>query len=166
MTENKVKRNIFIFAALVLILSGCSREKKEPAATSAPQGTSMGTITYDTIILNPNADDTWTTECLSKLERKKLIDDIFDAVYAGKLTAIDYFTRKKFSVDEVKAMEKSGEFTRDKIGKIQFDEQWYWDKQNARMQKKVTAMTLGYEVYNNDSTLRGHKPVFRIEFNN
>ncbi|GET33201.1 hypothetical protein PbJCM13498_20640 [Prolixibacter bellariivorans] len=165
MTESKVRRNILIIATLVLIFSGCSQEKKEPAATPAPRGTSMGKITYDTIILNPNADDTWTTECLSKFERKKLIDDIFDAVYAGKLTALDYFTRKKFTVNEVKAMEASGEFSRDRIGKIQFDEKWYWDEKNARLRKKVTAMTLGYEVWNNDSTLRGHKPVFRIEFN-
>ncbi|WP_146141969.1 hypothetical protein [Prolixibacter denitrificans] len=162
-----MKRSLFILAALVLIFSGCKQEKKEQqtAATPAPQGASMGKITYDTIILNPNKDDTWTTECLSKFERKKLIDDIFDAVYAGKLTAMDYFTRKKYSIQEVKAMEASGEFTRDKIGKIQFDEQWYWDEKNDRLRKKVTAMTLGYEVWNNDSTLRGHKPVFRIEFN-
>ena len=53
-------------------------------------------------------------------------------------------------------------FKREDIGMIQFTEQWYLDVNSLSMQKKVLSMTLGYEIFNDDRTLRGYKPVFKL----
>lgn len=121
------------------------------------------TIIYQVIIRNPNPEDTWTTACLSGLNRKALIDSIFNLVYDNKLTAYNRETHEKLTLKQVKDLEGADGFSRDKIGMIQFTEAWYLDPATQSMSKKVLAMDLGYDHYSSDGELVGYKPLFRVE---
>jgi hypothetical protein len=120
------------------------------------------TIIYDVIIQNPNPEDQWTSECLKDFKHSDLIDSVFSLVYSGKLAAYDFFSKKSLAVNEIKSMESEDGYSRDKIGKIQFTERWYFDKPSQQLQKEVLSMVFGYELFNQERTLRGYKPIFKV----
>lgn len=164
----KIYYSVFIALPFILLLNECSgpTEKPEPEKILVKTHEFTGmlvadTITYDVIIKNPNPDDKWTAKCLKQLHRKALIDSIFSMIYDGKAKAYDYDTGKLLSPEEIRKRENKT-FKREDIGKIQFTEQWYLDEATESMQKKVLSMILGYEKYNNDGTLIGYLPVFKL----
>jgi hypothetical protein len=120
------------------------------------------TITYDMIIKNPDTTDKWTTKRLAHLQKEKIIDHIFKQIYAQKIKAYDYFRDIPLTISEVKNIEAREAYSRDKIGKIQFTEKWYFDAENLKMQKEVISIVLGYESKNRSGEIKGYKPMFRI----
>ena len=131
---------------------------------NSPSGESLGKITYETYIINHDTADSWKNECLSDFNRKGLIDHVFKAVLDGKLTPVDYFTGEKISPGQVRKMEKEGEFSREKISQVQFEEQWLWDDEKSELHKQLISMTIAYDVYSNLGVPRGQKPIFKIIF--
>lgn len=142
------------------LLSACHGNNNENRQAGLP----LGKIIYDTYVVNRDSTDTWGDECLAKFDRKMMIDNIFEDVYNGRITPYDYFTGERISPEKIRKMEKDGDFTRKEISKIQFEEQWFWDKPNVQMHKEVISMTIAYEVYNNMGQSRGQKPIFKLIF--
>ena len=122
------------------------------------------TIVCDMIVKNPDKEDTWTEECLSRLKRKALTDSIFDDVYKGKLLAFDFNTHKLLSIKEVKKLEETAGYSRDIIGKFQFREAWFYNKQHHTFIKKVHSIIFGFETYDQSCFVKGYKPLFKIDF--
>jgi hypothetical protein len=122
------------------------------------------TIIYDVVLKPPAEPETWKDLSLLKFNRKEFIDFIFSSVYSGKLSVYDHLTDKKLSLSEVKKIEKSKDFSRDKITKIQFNESWFIDTNSLIIKKKVNSIILGYEIYNSEGEIRGYKAVFKIKF--
>lgn len=158
LTGTRLSRYIII--GIVIVLGACNR----PARKDVPTGNSFGKIIYDTYIVNRDSTDSWGDECLSAFSRKAMIDKLFDAISSGKITPYDYFTGEKIPAGQISKMETDGEFSRDKISKIQFEERWIWDDENVEMRKEIISMTIAYEVYNNTGVSRGQKPVFKLIF--
>lgn len=122
------------------------------------------TIIYDVIIKNPNPDDDWTDKCLRNLKKDQFVDILFESVYKKQATAHDLFTDEIISPDKLKNLERKKEFSRSKIGKMQFTESWYYSDSLQRMSKKVISVSLGYEMLDERGNLIGHKPAFKIYF--
>jgi len=174
------KRTIYLFLLLfAAILPACHRHAGNPpdnanlpevadtssATFRATSGQVAEKIVYDVIIKNANPYDTWTTECLSGLDRKTFVDDLFRAIYEGKLTAVDFDTGEELSSGKVKNLEEEIRKVRSRIAKMQFTEDWYFDTLSLTMHKAVRSIVLGYEVYDEAGEVRGYKPVFRIDLN-
>ncbi len=149
---------------LILLLFAGSCHQPNNGKVEQPEGVPMGRIIYDTFIQNNNPEDSWADECLAGFERKKFIDQLFKAVYSGDLKALDYFTGEKIAPSELRKRMEAGEFTPEKIAKVQFEEQWYWNENNQQLKKKVISATLAYEVFNNEGESRGYKPAFKVNF--
>ena len=164
---------VLIFLILIpLCLPACHDQEKKadttisPAAGAISKGILLAdTIIYDVMISNPNPDDTWATKCLSRLNKKALIDSIFSMVYQDRVTAYNFETREKMTVKQVKKMESAAGYSRDNIGMIQFTEAWYLDPESAVMTKRVIQLVLGCNFYTSDGELFGHKPVLQIDLN-
>ena len=151
---------LLLFLGTIFLISGCL-----PGARNGIQGdNSFGRIIYDTYITNRDSTDQWGEECLSAFDRRALIENVFNAVYKGKIKAIDYFTGEAITPDQLRKMEFEGQFTRKNISKIQFDEKWNWNSEKSEVQKQVNSMTIAYEVYNADGQSRGQKPIFKLVF--
>ncbi len=157
-----------IIIAILFLIGGChfSDKDKDKDKDKARSRELFGKIIYDTYIVNRDSTDSWGDECLSNFNRKALIDKIFNAILAEIITPYDYFTGKKITIEQIKRMETEGVFSREKISKIQFEEQWIWDNEKVEMQKKMISMTIAYEVYDIVGKPRGHKPIFKIVFGN
>ena len=125
----------------------------------------VDTIVCDMVVKrNPNNEDILSKNWLTQLRREALTDSIFDDVYKGKLLAYDYETQKQLSVDEVKKIESKQKYSRGIVGKYQFQEAWYYDKQNHTFIKKVHSIIFGYEIYDETGFVKGYKPLFKVKF--
>lgn len=160
---------VLIFLILIpLCLPACHDQEKADTTISQVAGASSkgillaDTIIYDVMISNPNPNNTWAAKCLSRLNRKALIDSIFSMVYMERATAYNFETNEKLTVKQVKKMESATGFSRDSIGMIQFTEAWYLDPASSNMTKRVISLVLGSNFYASNGELFGHKPVLRI----
>ena len=149
-----------ILLAVVILIGACQNPQKEKLHS----GESFGKIIYDASILNRDSTDSWANECLSEFNRKALIEKIFNAVYDGRITPLDYFTNEKISPEKIKRMETAGEFSRENISKMRFEEKWIWDEEKAEMQKQLISITISYDVFDNTGKTRGQKPIFKIVY--
>lgn len=155
---------------LILIVS-CKKESERITDTPHKDTLETGysimadTISYGIVVKNRDTTDEWQQKWLENLKRDSLVDRIFEAVYNKELKAYDYFTEEELSIKDIKELEKREEFSRSKIGKMQFEETWHFDTTNLKMVKSVNAIMLAYEAYRDDSTFKGYKPVFKVYLN-
>jgi len=117
-------------------------------------------IVYDVKVKVSSDDDDWTKECLANTNPQALSNMIFKAIYDKKLQAFDYFTNEEMSLNQVKDFEQ--EWSRDKIGKIQFMENWYFDEADLQFYKKVYGIMLAYERYNEDGSVKNYKAGIKV----
>ena len=156
-----INYSFIILTAFTLIAVACH----SPAKEKKPIGESFGKIIYDTYIINRDSTDSWGDECLAGFKRGAMIDYLFDKVYDGRIIPTDYFTGEIIGLNQLKNWETEGLFPRKNISKIQFEEQWIWDKEKSVMVKRILSMTIAYEVFDNTGKSRGQKPIFKLIFN-
>ena len=171
------KAGDFILIVLCInIALSCCPEKAKEEVKNQPVYSSMvsdnlngmmvaDTIIYDVIIKNPNPYDSWTDECLKHLNKNQFVDILFESVYKENAIAYDVLSGNIITPDELKKFERKKDFNRDKIGKIQFTESWFYDDSLRSMSKKVLSVSLGYEIFDDQGSLIGHKPAFKIYLN-
>jgi len=163
------KTLVLVLLLLIVGFTGCrdpwSKEPTQPLQTEGFENHYIrmaDSISYGVVIKNRDPEDTWQKKWLGTLDRQEFIDFLFEAVYSGKLQSYDYFTDEPLSTKAIRELEKTEAFDRDRIGKIQFKERWYFDKEQLSMVKEVYSVMLAYEVYRKDGSFRGYKPAFKV----
>lgn len=145
---------------LLLLLCSCNQQnEKELKYAGKPIA---NPITYEVVVKNPNTDDEWRNECLANTDTHQLVKDIIEAVKKGDLKAYDYYDGHLLTKEEQNYLFNE-EKIQDKIGKIQFTERWYWNKDQLKLQKTIESMMLGYEIYNDQGEVKGYKASFIIK---
>ncbi|MBK3517187.1 hypothetical protein [Carboxylicivirga marina] len=160
-----IKHTAFIVVCFFFVFNACKQKQTSSSSTDfkAPGHCIADTIIYPVVIKNLDSLDVWTEQCLSQLERQKFVDQIFDAIYKRKAKAYSYFNNEEMSISDIKALEEQADFSRDKIGKLQFWETWHFDEEQLIMTKKVHAILLAYEFLTEEGELRGYKAAFYIK---
>lgn len=175
--KNQNTRYILLLAGFVLF--SCTGKEQQSPATQDQSGTmgeqqttimpdQPGTIkvarqiVYDVEIKNPYPDDQWMTECLEGLDHDALVNFVFEGIYNEKFSAFDIFEGTPISSRKIKKMEEEGTFSRDRIGKFQFMEEWFLDTIHMTYSKKVTEVRMGLQKFNENSELTGYDPLFRV----
>ncbi len=159
------KANSLLLMALFasLVLTSCESSGSQKNKNTSPiQGLSIANpITYEVLIKNPDVEDEWQSECLENTDIKLMSKDVINAVMGGRLKAYDYFDDHLLSKSEIKAiLKKNGK--ENNIGNIQFKEEWYWDKDQLRLQKKVKSLMFGYEICSENKKVRGYRASFVV----
>jgi len=162
---------------IILIIAGitaCKQQGSEPSVTGKAKTLKDTTllsfqpiaesIRYDVIIKNPDPDDEWTETCLKGLDREKLVNEVYKAIYAGKVKAYDYYTDEPMSVNQVKEIEKQAESDGAEIAKVQFLEDWFFDPVTFNFYKKVHFIMLAYEILDENGNARNYKAAFYVPF--
>lgn len=121
------------------------------------------TITYSVVTKNSNPEDDWRSYCLRNMNQKALANILFNAIYQGRLQAYDYSTEEPMSIEEVRAFEKEND--RNKIAKVQFVEEWYFDENKLKMGKRVNAIMMAYEIRNLKGEVTGYKAGVKVYLN-
>ena len=159
------KANSLILMALFasLALSSCeSSGSQNSKKTATIQGINIANpITYEVLIKNPDIEDEWKSRCIENTDVELMSKDVINAVTSGRLKAYDYFDNHLLSKSEIKAiLKKNGK--ENNIGNIQFKEEWYWDKNQLQLQKKVKSLMFGYEICGEDKKVRGYRASFVV----
>jgi len=155
-------------AMLAITTISCNNNKSEVSKVKLEVTPEGSTILADSLIYgietheNENSDIS-ENEAFKSFLQEKLINYLFDQIYSRNLKAYDFFSDKELSIKEVREIEKAEWFSRSKVGKIQFDEQWYVDKDKI-LRKRVKSMTLGVESFSNQGNFIGYKALFKVKF--
>jgi len=156
-------------AALTVMLISCNSDKTSVVKSSEKTTDSKGAyVLTDSLVYaiatrtSENADSTENDEFKLFLQ-EKLIGYIFRQLYDERLKAYDFFTDKELSIKELKKIEAAEGFSHSKVGKVQFNEQWFFDK-NGALNKRVNSMTFGVESFSNQGNFIGYKALFKIKF--
>jgi hypothetical protein len=153
--------------ALIATIISCNNDKPN-ISTLTKQNPEGSAILIDSLVYgistHPSENiDPYENEAFKSFLQDKLINHIFEQIYSGKIKAFDFFTDKELTIKEVKELEKKQGFSRSKVGKVQFDEQWYFDK-NGVLNKRVNSMTFGVESYSNTGNFVDYNALFKIKF--
>jgi hypothetical protein len=159
------KANSLILMALFasLVLTSCESSGSQNTKNTSPiQGLNIANpIIYEVLIKNPDVEDEWQSKCLENTNIKLMSKDVINAVLDGRLNAYDYFDDHLLSKSEIKAiLKKNGK--ENNIGNIQFKEEWYWNKKELQLQKKVKSLMFGYEICNENKKVRGYRASFVV----
>ena len=157
----------------LLFAVGCVKKTEPSSVKIEPISTSLlgseallaDTIIYPVTIFNYDPQDDWAEHRLHKVQRTKFVEEIFDAIYAGKLDVYHYYSGELLSIDDIKNLEKAPDFSRDRIEEIQFDETWHFSLSSKQFQKEVHSIVLAYALYTEEGERRGLKAAFRINLN-
>ena len=150
-----------------LIIVSCSQPSENGTAgkSEIPGIMLADTISYPVVIKNPDSTDTWTTDCLRPLDRAKLADMVFEAIYNNKAEAFSYLDNKPLSISYIKDLERQEDYSRDKVAKLQFWESWYFDEEKQIFTKKVHKILVAYEALTESGRLRNYRAAFYIKLN-
>ncbi len=162
-----MKQTIAIMASLFMLISCSNLDKnKEPdyeikvkkgnfymnKLDSSNAVVLADTIRYSVTIKNPNPKDYWTEIDIRRMDELALANMIFNAIYNKRLTAYDFFENKPMSIKEVRKMEKKR--PRTQIGKVHFEEEWYFDEENLKFGKKINSIMIAYEILSPEGDAR------------
>jgi hypothetical protein len=164
---------IISYFVLVALFSGCINKPEVNSKITTIQTIDTllsgnliaDTIIYDVIIRSSNPNDEWENQRLQYLNQSAFVDSLFNLVYDKEIIAYDVFENKPLSISQVKLIEKQDDFARNRIGKVQFTEKWYFNPTNQELQKQILSIALGYETYDENGEVRAYKPVFKLYFN-
>lgn len=158
---------ILVFFVVVFSIS-CNnkpQEKEEQPEIEVKKGSFYGTdfnssnavvladtITYDVTIKNPDPEDNWTEDDIGRMDEEALANIVINAIYNGRLTAYNYSTNEPMTIEQVKELES--EYSRDRVGRMRFIEEWYFDEEKLEFGKRVNTIMLAYEKLNSEGIAR------------
>lgn len=163
-----MKQLFTLLTLTILVLTGCVETKvQEGVVVLSEQGLNTShlladTIVYSVDIVNIDTLDTWADWRLRNLNTQKLIEEVFENVYSGRLNAYDYFTDAALTVEDVRNIEDTPNYARSLIEEIQFEETWLFSPELQIFHKEVHSFVLAYALYAQNGERMGLKPVFRV----
>jgi hypothetical protein len=160
---------MLVLALAAFTIVSCKNEKPSVVKTVEKNLTPEGSVivadslTYSLVTHSSEDVDATDGEEFKSFLHEKLINYIFEQLYDGKLKAYDFYSDKEMTIKEIKEIEKSEGFSRSKVGKVQFNDQWYFDNKGV-LNKRTNSMTFGLESYSNAGSFIGYKALFKIKF--
>ena len=174
-----MKKLFFAVIALsvILVLTHCQQKEEIDNRTLITKK-----IQYDVPILNDNPDYDWWIGNIEGSDREVLLQNIFDRVKSGDVTAYDYFN-EPMSVRQIERLlidsmhmtlqrpyDPYDEYDTLIIAKIlpsdvtilRFLEEWKYDEGSLLIDKKVKALCPVIQVEVNEQTLT--RPLFWVYF--
>lgn len=156
----------FLFFPLIAF-SACNTPSSPNApSTSSSEGNVVvaDTILYPVDVINLDTTNTWATRRIRNLNHKKMTDLLFEAVYSGKATAMDYYNDDTIPAEKLREMEASGKFNRNQLAQLQFEETWQIAPNEGTMTKKVNSVLLAWPVFDSKGNFQAYQAGFVIEF--
>lgn len=164
-----IQKTLFFFIniLIVLLLAKCTGgEGRQNASVQTGSGEELAdSVLYAVDVINLDSTDQWADERLQRLDQPKMTDMFFEALYNGDAHAVDYYSGEKIPADKIREMEESGEFDREDMAQVQFEESWYFDADEGRMTKEIHSVLLAWPVFNNEGELQAYEAGFVLELN-
>ena len=162
-----------LFFIIFLLVFGCTNQPEQSRAIIISSDTNFtandliaDSIIYSVAIANPDSLDSWSDYRLRNVNRQKFIEDIFNNLYSGNLTAYTYYDETPMTINDLRNLENAPDFSRDRIEEIMFEETWLYSSENNRFYKEVHSIVLAYALYTDEGIRReGMKAAFKVKMN-
>lgn len=161
-----MKQAIFVMMIAAGLLSACNNDRAGDSKESADfttQNLIADTIYYPVRIKNIDANDEWAAQRLKNLNHQKLVDDIFDAIYANKAQAFNYLTDARVDAKTIQEQETDGTIKRADIVELEFRETWWYNTDRSVFKKEVQSILVASALYDSDGSMRGMKALFYVK---
>ena len=161
-----MKQAIFVMMIATGLLSACNNDRSEVSKESADftnQNLIADTIYYPVRIKNIDSNDEWAAQRLKNLNRQKLVDDIFNAIYTDKAQAFNYLTDAQVDPKTIQEQETDGTIKRDDIVELEFRETWWYNADKSVIKKKVHSVLVAGALYDSNGEIRGMKALFYVK---
>lgn len=158
---------------MILLAVSCrnSAEKKTVNATNASSSDTAGLVLIGKdiiteIILKPDTTgDPWEVEKVKGFNGTAMFRTLLNNIYNQKLTVYDCREDVALKSENIKELENNFGSDLSKIGKVQFTEDWYFDKNNNRIIKKIKSVAFGYVTPGTEGLPVRYNAFFRIKTN-
>jgi hypothetical protein len=169
---------LHIFTNLFL-LSSCKNSTDKDGGTIITER-----IQYPVFIKSPYSEETdWWVENLEGAKREEFVNILLDAAFEGKVKVYDYLDNTlltKAQIDNIarrsdtmKILQSSPPYEeldtvivqkldRKDIHRITFLEEWRFDIDKFKMDKKVVGIAPAETIYGDSAVIKGYKPLFWI----
>ena len=121
------------------------------------------TIYYPVRIKNISTEDEWATKRLANLNRPKLVEDIFNAIYSNKAQAYNYLTNAPIDAASIREQENDGLIKRDDVIELEFRETWWYNADKSVFKKEVHSVLVAGALYDSNGEFRGMKALFYVK---
>ena len=171
-----MKKLKFIFALIsaTIAFSACTNGYK--VETKPPENSDVWAevIESKTNFVKPEGwDDDYWNSVNQGINKEALFNTIVNEVLSGKKNAYNIFTDSLLTIDEVKEIVKTApqdtvnKYNESKVGPtdlslIRMREKWTFDKENFRLEKKVTRIDLTYKKLDLSGEYVGDKALFYV----
>ncbi|MBN2164714.1 MAG: hypothetical protein JW717_00390 [Marinilabiliaceae bacterium] len=157
----------FLTALLILtFIWSCKQSTKNNTTTNNIDSALVAdTIIYPVRIKNIDSDDQWAEIRLKNVNRKKIVNDIFEKVYSGDMTAYNYLSNEPISIEAIKTLEKTDDFNRENIIELEFREKWWFNADKSVFKKEIISILLAYVVYDEFNEFSRMKAAFYVKMN-
>ena len=174
--------NLLLAATSFLILSSCQPGGTNNGADGAPElNENLKQIAFNFRSESNIVVEDGTADYMGQFDHKVLLDDIFEAIYAGKIQAFDFMDDpltieevqykqshtdttllENFETGELESVVITEELNPDDVVKVFMVEDWFLDKESFKMEKKVVSMTLCTLKLDLEGDPIGHEILFKI----
>jgi len=151
--------NLLLAATSFLILSSCEPDDNSDGAPELNEN--LKQIAFNFRSESYIVVEDGTADYMGQFDHKVLLDDIFEAIYAGKIQAFDFMDDpltieevqykqshtdttllENFETGELESVVITEELNPDDVVKVFMVEDWFLDKETFKMEKRVVSMTL------------------------
>ncbi|MDC1107043.1 hypothetical protein OAT16_10075 [Prolixibacteraceae bacterium] len=153
-----IVNRIIIFFCISILSWGCNSTPSAKQELSKRKNSEVGSVYYDVIIQSNKPKDDWEQIAIENLDRKKLVEQLFQQIVDNKLRIADFYSEIKIPMSEFKKKMDNGEINIDKITKLQFEE--VWDTQQVPIHKKIKSIVFAVDSYDHLGKKIGYKPLF------
>jgi hypothetical protein len=162
-----MKKLFFLGISLATILLSCKQENnsaENKTASSSDQNVWAEQIEANTSLVKPEgwAEEDW--KAVNKnVDHQKIFNTLAEAVTSGKQKAYDFFTDSLYTTEQIK--ERLSTITAANISAIRTRETWNFDKENFKLEKKVSRIYLFTQKLDENGEYLGDKALFYVKLN-
>lgn len=162
-----MKKLFFLGISLTAILLSCKQENnsaENKSASTSDQNVWAEQIEANTSLVKPEgwAEEDW--KAVNKnVDHQKIFNTLAEAVTSGKQKAYDFFTDSLYTTEQIK--ERLSTITAANISAIRTRETWSFDKENFKLEKKVSRIYLFTQKLDENGEYLGDKALFYVKLN-
>jgi len=177
-----IKFKYFTILFLITVISACNNDNVQGDKENIlPKSIQLASnFRSETNIITPEGQEIF----FGSIDNNRLIDEIFKAIYSGKVQAYDYLDNP-MTIEEIKWIEshvdtvfvenfETGNYETliveevlniEDVVKVFVSEDWYFDKESFNLTKDVINLTLTTLKFDLEGNEIGYEVLFKVYFN-
>jgi hypothetical protein len=167
----KLVFTLLIISGIIVLNYSCKQKGIKESPTVAEGVTEdsanfilIGKDIITEVIVKPDTlGDSWEVEKVKNYNGTSMYKYLFEKIYSKNIVVYDILSGKPMDISDVKKIENDFGNDVSRIGKLQFTEDWYFNKTTNKITKKIRSTSFAYELKRQDGLPFGYKALFKVK---